>query len=251
MKPRGRTTLWLALHLVSAAMASPLAAASSALTSHEDSAQGARSLGASIDTVIFRDPQGQFDVARFDTLTANALRLLLEDAAAKGIPTAPLINRALEGAARRVGGARILIVVRAHAVALAEAKLVLGVGSTVAELDAGADALKAGIDAKTLAAVRNTRQAGAAVTALVVITDVVRRGVPMSTARDAVTTIARIPRSDDALLGLQATVAKNAQRGPGMALDALKRYVNATVIGAVSPPTPATSDRKPVRPPDP
>ena len=73
----------------------------------------------------------------------------------------------------------------------------------------------------------------------------------MSTARDAVTTIARIPRSDDALLGLQATVAKNAQRGPGMALDALKRYVNATVLGTVSPPTPATSDRKPVRPPDP
>ena len=78
-----------------------------------------------------RRPQGQFDAARFDTLTANALRLLLDDAAAKGLPTAPLINRALEGAARRVGGQRILSVVRAHAAALAEAKLALGEGSAV------------------------------------------------------------------------------------------------------------------------
>jgi hypothetical protein len=250
MRSRARTTLWLALQLLSTTVASPLAAATLVVTSHGDTAHVAASLAASIDTVFFRDPQGQFDAARFDTLTANALRVLLDDAAAKGLPTAPLINRALEGAARRVGGQRILSVVRAHAAALAEAKAALGDGSTVAELDAGATALRAGIDAKTLGVVRSTRPAGTAVTALVVLTDVVKRGVPASTAREAVTTIARIPRSDDALLGLQATVAKNSQRGPGMALDALNRYVRGTVSGAVSPSTPATSDRKPVRPPD-
>lgn len=255
MRPRARTTLWLALQLLTTTIVSPLAAATLVATTrggaaHAAAAHAVASLAASIDTVFFRDPQGQFDAARFDTLTANALRLLLDDAAAKGLPTAPLINRALEGAARRVGGARILSVVRAHAVALADAKVALGEGSTVAELDAGATALRAGIDAKTLAMVRSTRPAGSAVTALVVITDVVKRGVPTSTAREAVTTIARIPRSDDALLGLQATVAKSAQRGPGMALEALNRYVRGTVTGAVSPSTPATSDRKPVRPPD-
>ena len=250
MRPRARTTLWLALQLLTTTIVSPLAAATWVATTRGGDAHAAASLAASIDTVFFRDPQGQFDAARFDTLTANALRQLLDDAAAKGLPTAPLINRALEGAARRVGGARILSVVRAHAVALADAKLALGEGSTVAELDAGATALRAGIDAKTLAMVRSTRPAGSAVTALVVITDVVKRGVPTSTAREAVTTIARIPRSDDALLGLQSTVAKSAQRGPGMALEALNRYVRGTVTGAVSPSTPATSDRKPVRPPD-
>lgn len=249
MKPRGWTTLWLALQLGSTAAPPPLSAASVPVARESDSVQSAASPAAPTDTVIFRNSQGQFDAARFDTLTANALRLLLDEATVRGLPTAPLINRALEGAARRVSGAKILNVVRAHALALLQAKAILGDGSTVAELDAGADALKAGIDAKTLTAVRSTRAAGTAVTALVVITDVVRRGVPMSTARDAVTTIARIPRSDDALLGLQSTVAKNAQRGPGMALDALNRYVRGTVTGAVSPSTPATSDRKPVRPP--
>ena len=259
MKPCARTTLWLTLPLLATTLASPLASPLAAttlvVTSRGDTVHGAASLVASLvassDTVFFRDPQGQFDAARFDTLTANALRLLLDDAAAKGLPTAPLINRALEGAARRVGGQRIFSVVRAHAAALAAAKLALGEGSAVAELDAGATALRAGIDARTLTVVRGTRPNGTAVTALVVLTDVVKRGVPASTAREAVATIARTPRSDDALLGLQATVAKNAQRGPGMALDALNRYVRGTVTGTVSPSTPATNDRKPVRPPDP
>ena len=247
MRPRARTTLWLALQLltttIASSMAAPLAAALPAPLA-------AATRAASADTVYFRDPQGQFDAARFDTLTANALRVLLDDAAAKGLPMGPLINRALEGAARRVSGQRILSVVRAHAAALTEAKAALGEGSTVAELDAGATALRAGIDARSLTVVRGTRQHGTAVTALVVLTDVVKRGVPTATAREAVATIARNPRSDDALLGLQATVAKNAQRGPGMALDALNRYVRGTVTGTLSPSTPETSDRKPVRPPD-
>jgi len=238
-----RTIRWLPLLV--ATITSPLAAAN-----RDDTVVAAASLVASADTVFFRDPQGQFDAARFDTLTASALRLLFDDAAARGLPTAPLINRALEGAARRVSGQRILSVVRAHAAALAEAKAALGEGSTVAELDAGATALRACVDIRTLEVVRAARPGGTGVTALVVLTDVVRRGVPTATARDAVATIARLPRSDDALLGLQSTVAKNAQRGPGMALDALNRYVRGTVSGAVSPSTPATSDRKPVRPPD-
>jgi hypothetical protein len=239
MMPRARTTLWVALQLLTIALASPLASPLAAAPPVHPA-----------DTVYFRDPQGQFDAARFDTLTANALRVLLDDAAAKGLPTGPLINRALEGAARRVGGQRILSVVRAHAAALIEAKAALGEGSTVAELDAGATALRAGIDARSLTLVRGTRPNGTAVTALVVLTDLVKRGVPTAIAREAVATIGRNPRSDDALLGLQATVAKNSQRGPGMALDALNRYVRGTVTGTVSPSTPATSDRKPVRPPD-
>jgi hypothetical protein len=245
MTPLTRPIRWLTLPLLVATITSPLAAAN-----RDDTVVAAASPVASADTVFFRDPQGQFDAARFDTLTASALRLLFDDAAARGLPTAPLINRALEGAARRVSGQRILSVVRAHAAALAEAKAALGEGSTVAELDAGATALRAGVDIRTLEVVRAARPGGTGVTALVVLTDVVRRGVPTATARDAVATIARLPRSDDALLGLQSTVAKNALRGPGMALDALNRYVRGTVSGAVPPSTPATSDRKPVRPPD-
>ncbi len=195
--------------------------------------------------------QVQFDAARFDSVTANALREILDTAAERGLPTAPLINRALEGAARKVNGARILMVVREYSAALEQARTMLGFQSTVQELEAGASALRAGIDAIVVASVRATRPRGGADVPLMVLTDIVKRGVPTGTARDAVNSIARMPKSDDALLGLQSTVAKNAVRGPGMAVDALHRYVRITVPAIGPPSAPATLDRKPIRPPPP
>lgn len=190
----------------------------------------------------------QFDASRFDSLTATSLRSIFDEAYDRGLPVRLLVNRALEGAARRVSGPRILRVVREFSDALAAAKFALGDGSTEAELDAAAVAIRAGIEPRTLAGLRTTRPAGTAVTALVVLTDLVGRGVPLPTAREAVTALATQSRSDEALTGLQQTVAKNSQRGPGMALDALNRYVRGTTSGAVPP---GGSAGKPVRPPDP
>jgi hypothetical protein len=189
----------------------------------------------------------QFDASRFDSLTALNLRSIFDEAYDRGLPVRLLVNRALEGAARKVSGPRILKVVRDWSDALAAAKFALGEGTTEAELDAAATAIRAGIDPRTVASVRSTRPAGTAVTALVVLTDLVGRGVPSATAKEAIATIGKQPRSDDMLLGLMQTVAKNATRGPGMALDALNRYVRGTVSGAA----PGTSAGKPVRPPDP
>lgn len=196
-----------------------------------------------------QQPQIQFDAARFDSITAVNLRALLIEAVSEGLPTGPLINRALEGAARKVHGSKILAVVRDHATAMMQARDALGEKTTAAELDAGASALRAGIDNASLAAVRTTRPVGQAVVPLTVLADIVSRGVPAKTARDAVTSIAKMPASDDALRGLQVTVAKNAIRGPGMAVDALNRYLKGTVLGANPPSAPATTDRKPIRPP--
>ncbi len=201
----------------------------------------------SVDSTVWR--QVQFDAARFDSVTASALREILSSAAERGLPTAPLINRALEGAARKASGTRILTVVREYSAALEQARTMLGTESTVQELEAGASALRAGIDPMIVASVRTTRPTGSAYVPLMVLTDLVIRGVPTSTARDAVTSIARMPKSDDALLGLQSTVAKNAVRGPGMAVDALRRYLRTTVPAIGPPPAPAALDRKPIRPP--
>ncbi len=196
-------------------------------------------------------PELAFDTTRFDSLTALSLRSLLEIAVENGLPTRPLINLALQGAARRASGAKILEVVREHTSALSHARDALGASTPANELDAGASALRAGLDTRTLAAVRATRPVGTAEVPLVVLTDIYKRGVPQSAARDAVTSIARMPGSDDALRGLQSTVAKNAVRGPGMAMDALNRYLKGTLSGAPPSTAPATTDRKPIRPPTP
>ncbi len=194
--------------------------------------------------------QVQFDTSRFDVATAHALRGLFEVAAEAGLPTRPLINRALEGAARRISGDRILKVVREFTTALNEAREILGQGSSTDELVAGADALRAGYDARSVAGVRANRPMGTAAPALIVMTDLASRGVPTTTARDAVTALAKLGRSDEALWGLQSAVAKNAPRGPGMALDALNRYLRGTVPNSPGSISPGTTDRKPVRPPD-
>lgn len=195
--------------------------------------------------------QVQFDESRFDSLTANTLRGLFEDARDMGLPTRPLINRALEGAARRMSSERILRAVREFAAALNSARESLGPGSTPDELAAGAAALRAGLDEATLQSVRRSNPRGSTEIALVVLTDLVSRGVPRPNAREAVNALSPLPKGDEALLGLQALVAKNAQRGPGMALEALNRYVRGTIPAGASPSTPATTDRKPIRPPDP
>lgn len=234
--------LWLVAGLLGAPMAS---AVHDTTTAAPDAVRDAVR-----DSVPGQQPP-VFDASRFDSLTAVGLRVLLDSATAEGIPTGPLINRALEGAARRVPGARILQVVRAHAVALVQAREALGPGTPVMELDAGATALRAGVDSRSLVAIRGTRAAGAAMIPIVVLTDIVQRGIPAVTARDAVTTIARQPASDDLLKGLQLTVARNAVRGPGMAADALARYLRGTVNGVLPSSAPATTDRKPIRPPVP
>lgn len=202
-------------------------------------------------SIPVKQPLPQLDASRFDTLTLLNLRTQLEIAVENGLPTAPLINRALEGAARRVGGPKILQVVRDHMAAMAHARDVLGAKSSADELDAGASALRAGIDMRTLASIRDTRPVGAAVIPLTVLTDIVGRGVPERAARDAVAAIAKMPSSDDALRGLQSTVAKNTIRGPGMAVDALNRYLRTTISGANPLAAPVSPDRKPNRPPPP
>lgn len=237
---------WLLLaQLASASPAAGVMFAQSATSSQQRMAPDDQALPS-----VQQRQQIQFDAARFDSVTANTLRGLFEDAVELGLPTRPLINRALEGSARRMTGDRIVKVVRELTAALNEAKVALGAGSTSDELVAGAEALRAGYDARTVTAVRATRTPGSAVTALVVLTDLARSGVPTGTAREAVTSIAKLPRSDEALLGLQMAVAKNAQRGPGMALDALNRYVRGTIPGSPGLSAPTTTDRKPVRPPD-
>ena len=155
----------------------------------------------------------QFDASRFDSVTVLSLRSFLEVAAEQGIPIGPLVNRALEGAARRVSGVKIMQVVRAHAVALVEAREVLGAGTPVAELDAGATALRAGVDLKSLAAIRASRPIGSATIPLMVLTDIVPRRNPDL----PVVLVIDTTQSDDAEVLRRAIRRKSSLRAAALA----------------------------------
>ena len=192
---------------------------------------------------------GRFDPTRFDTLTASALRVLFDSATAHGIPSAALVNQANFGAAQHASGSKILKIVREHYVAMLDAKAALGDNSSDSELDTGADALRHGIDGKALGAIRATRPTGgSALSALVVITDLVNRGIPSGRARDAITALARASKSDESINGLQILVARNAERGPGMAQDAMDRYVRTNAPGGNKGAPPKSAPRPPSSP---
>lgn len=193
--------------------------------------------------------QPGFDPLRFDSATVVALRALFDSAAAHRLPVKSLINKANQGAAYSVSGKRIVQSVREHFTALVDARAALGENATDSELDTGADALKKGADGKVLQEIRKTRTTrGSAVNALVVLTDLMERGIQTNKARDAILSLARISPTDEAINGLQNTVARNANRGPGMAQDALERYLRTNTSGAQKPASKPAN--RPPNPPD-
>jgi len=202
--------------------------------------------------VVASDPKAQpgvFDPARFDSATTVALRHVFDSASALRLPIAPLINKANRGASFRASGRKIVTNVHAHFVDMLAARAALGENASESELDSGAEAIHQGVDGMALQQIRTERPArGAAVSALVVMTDLIQRGISTNKARDAIVSLARVSPTDEAINGLQVLVAKQAIRGPGMAQDALDRYVRSNVSGAQkNAPNPVT---RPPSPPD-
>ena len=161
----------------------------------------------------------------FDAPTRIELERIISAARQAGLPASPLVNRALQGAARKVEGNRVVGVVRAYADSMRVAQTLLGPGSVESELDAGAAALRAGVSREGVREVRRTRSAGQATTALIVLTDLVRRGVPAADAAAAVNTVAA-SQSDNALLSLQSAIAREAAAPtPAQLRDAVQRQL--------------------------
>ncbi|MEO6446645.1 MAG: hypothetical protein ABIZ91_09220, partial [Gemmatimonadaceae bacterium] len=123
---------------------------------------------------------------------------IVDSARLRRLPTAPLVNRALQGAARKVPGPRVVALVRAHADSMWAAREALGADAGPDEIDAGGSALRAGASRASLRSLRSARPSGTAITALVVLTDLLSRGVAPVDAASAVTSLAS--RSTDAAL---------------------------------------------------
>jgi hypothetical protein len=151
--------------------------------------------------------------ARFDRGTALVLTRIVDSARAQGLPSHPLVTRALEGASRHIPDARIIAVVRAYAQALRNSRTALGTQAPTDELVAGADVLLAGVTSKALTELRSTRETQPLTVPLVVLADLVARGVPTTDAASAVITVARTNAPDAKFLELQRTVANDITSG--------------------------------------
>jgi hypothetical protein len=137
---------------------------------------------------------------------------LLDSARTLGLPTEPLIDRALEGASKGAEATRILAAVRRLAADLASAQTALGPGSADAEVGAGAAALRAGARPDDLTRLREQRPGQSVTVAAAVLTDLVALGVPPDTATAAVLALAG-GADDAAFLAFRRNVERDVALG--------------------------------------
>lgn len=113
-----------------------------------------------------------------------------------GLPAEPLVDRALEGAAKGAPPELIVTAVTRLRNELATARSAFGPAAQVAELTAGASALRAGATAEDLGQLKTLRTGRSMTVAAAVLADLVATGVPTDAAVGAVLALASA--ADDA-----------------------------------------------------
>jgi len=167
-------------------------------------------------TAAAQDRQGRQvrNDPRLERLDAEARPLVagvIDSARAAGLPTEPLVQRALEGATKGAPDTLIVGAVRRLAADLGRARAALGAGATPPELEAGAAALRAGAGPAVLAQLRRSRRRTITVP-LAVLTDLVASGVPVDSAAAAVLALAASARDAD-LIDFRRAVERDIALG--------------------------------------
>ena len=145
---------------------------------------------------------------RLDAQTRDAVDAIIENARKAGVPTEPLVDRALEGASKRATGSQIVSVVRGWADDLRKARQALGPGSPDAEVVAGAHALRNGIDVRQLERLRGTKSGVRYAMALDVMNYLVNRGVPVDTISPVIVNLVLASATDDQFAKLRQDVER-------------------------------------------
>jgi hypothetical protein len=127
---------------------------------------------------------------RLDPRTATAVRSLIDSAIVEGMPSEPLVAKALEGESKGAPGERIVSAVRNLASGLAVARASLGTASTSSELVAGAGALRSGASTGVLSRLREVQGKQSVLLPLATLTDLIARGIPVERAAATVLALA-------------------------------------------------------------
>jgi hypothetical protein len=182
---------------------------------------------------------------RLDPTTQVAVQAVIDSAAANGLPTRPLVSKALEGSAKGAPAARILAAVRSLSVDLAVARNALGAEAQEDALVAGVGALRVGAAAAYLRELRETSRVSSIAWPLAVLADLVSRGVPVDTAAGVVLGLARAGAADAAYSQLEDEVRQDVSAGVPPGTSAATR---AAPAGGRLGPTGGPVLRVPPRP---
>jgi hypothetical protein len=195
---------------------------------------------------------------RLDPATRASVQAVIDSARVAGLPTAPLVAKALEGAAKHASGERIASALRSLAADLATARSVLGVDADPADLAAGATLLRVGVESRVLGDICAARRTEGVSVPLDVLTTLIGQGVPVDTAAGVVLAMAQQHATDAEYARFTDEVRKDIAAGvpPGAAVAA-RVPTGATIGGGsatsikpgVVPPRPPSAPPPTTRPP--
>ena len=150
---------------------------------------------------------------RLDAATAASVQQMVDSARTGGLPTEPLVQKALEGGTLGASGDKIVAAVSALHGQLGRARGALGRSASESELTAAAGALRAGLPPSALSRLQSLRSGKPLVVPIAVLTDLVAEGVPPEQATRSVLDLAREGRPDDEFVALRRQVQVQRQGG--------------------------------------
>ena len=177
---------------------------------------------------------GDARLFRLDSATRIAISVLVDSARKARVPTEPLVDKALEGSQRGADDDRIVAAVSGLFAELRTAKSALGSGATTDEINAGANALHAGLPMRNLAQLRAASQNAGRTRVtlpLTVATDLVARGVPVGVASDVILSLAKAGLRDADFTMFQRNVRLDIEHGADAATAAQTRARGAVLHG--------------------
>jgi hypothetical protein len=177
-----------------------------------------RRLGRTLVTLLVAAPtaRAQGDpslAAKLDKPTLLAVTAIIDSARAAKLPTKPLNDKALEGAASGADGPKIVAAVRSLSARMSSARRTLNSNASENEIKSAVGALEAGVSAHDLARVQAASGKRPVTMPLAVLTDLIGRQVPIPTATTLVLQLLRSGVKDSELSLYQRNVRADIDRG--------------------------------------
>jgi len=167
--------------------------------------------------------QDQRLAQRLDKPTYVAVNAIVDSARMAKLPTAPLVDKALEGAAKGSDGQKIVVAVHQLSLRMAASRRALGANSTGDEIKAAATALGAGMSEHDLQRLRVAGGKRPLTMPLAVAIDLIGRDVPVATASSLVIQLTRSAVKDADLALFQRNVRADIDRGADPTVAATTR----------------------------
>jgi len=191
---------------------------------------------ASVTSANAQDPRV---LPRLDAPSRAAIAAVVDSAKAQGIPVEPLYDKVNEGVVKGADGPHIVVAVRNLALDLATAHRALGALATADEIKAAASAMHAGVPAVELGKLKKQSGLRRSLTLpFTVLADIVSRGVPVSTAANAIRSLVGAGAKDKDINDFQRNVKVDIEQGAPPAAAAETR-----AKGAAKPDKPDQIDQ--------